>query len=209
MNALVFFSVLWVVNTFIVYKFGSPDFSKTSFFSGFIIALTIWLFFSTILTDEYKKRCDNLIESNIELFEPHYESRYYCYLTEENYTENRELIIETVKYPYSPENEFSRNTFYRLDVVGHNNTPFISYWVNEKNLNIIIEEGTIPHLKIIDKYFEKEPPILFKMFLPEYRIGIPLNDLIIELHLPYQPIYKKSNTPEFLEFDFLKFLKNE
>jgi hypothetical protein len=137
-----------------------------------------------------------------------YDYEKHCHLTHLNYGADRSLKIEGYRFPERVEYEFSEHTFYRIDVHSHNEA-FKSYWVDSENLQIEVVEGTIPTFKRITHKYDRNHNEFYDYVLPKVFMKETISEPMGILYVPFEPTIVYGEIPEFLEIDFLKYLRGE
>lgn len=200
---ILFWMFIMTVSTVFLYKlFG--EFVKAFCISAIVVVLTFYL---SVIGNELRIRnkFDSYENNLLEHFEPIYESRDYCYLTTDNYTEERRFIINKTTFPKRVEYKLSGRTFYHFELYTTDiNKPFESIVIEDKHLKLILIDGVVPCYKKIIKYVETDIPGGLNWALPQECFEIKTAYHCGTLYLPNKPIYKENIIPQFLEYDILK-----
>jgi hypothetical protein len=134
----------------------------------------------------------------------------YCHLTNLNYTDERQLMIEAYRFPSRIEFEFSGQTYYRIDVSRSLKSvqPIDSYWIKSDNLEVVVADKVMPTFKRLRCKIDKNRPKIFDYFIPKFLMYEMSSEEKGILYLPKEPIYVYGEVPPFLELDFLEFTDN-
>ena len=139
-----------------------------------------------------------------------YHDDVYCHLTNLNYTDERQLMIEAYRFPSRIEFEFSGQTYYRIDVNRSLKSvqPIDSYWIKSDNLEVVVADKIMPTFKRLRYKIDKNRPKIYDYFIPKFLMyKIPSEEKGI-LYLPKEPIYVYGEVPAFLELDFFEYIDN-
>ena len=196
---------MWLIGFFscflifgILYLLLSDDSVSNSLMFGFWSAGTICVVFLIGFLFRNDENAD---------YELIYNNDVYCHLTNLNYTDERQLMIEAYRFPHRVEYEFSGHTYYRIDVSSSSN-GISSYWVKSDNLEIVVADKMVPSFKRLKYKLDKNRPKIYDYFIPKVSMyEIPSYHAGI-LYLPKEPIYVYGEVPAFLELDFFEYLDN-
>lgn len=189
----------------------------TNLIVGTIIGLLLWKKFGGVFEAFYGGLmwtlsiyfCLYIIYDNrqIDDFYKIYDSKDYCFLNVQNYNEDRQLIIDYHYFPHALETSLSEKTFCRIDLYQGGNTPYRSHWMNKENLEIVTIDGVVPCFKRLKAIKEKNPPLIYKLFLCPLSMEKKVKEFKGTLYLPENPYWRNCEIPQFLEYDILKEVK--
>lgn len=195
--------IVFLIITLVFYKiFGLFD---LAFFFGAIITASFF-FVTTAINETRISRKFNEKDSTLvrEDFQPILYSKNYCHITHLNYTDEQQLVIDCYRFKEAVEYKWSKQVYYRIDCDTRlDNVPFESYWINGRDLGIIVIDGVLPCFKKVKCFAEKDTPFFYKMFLPKTFHRHKPKQVMGYLYVPAKPIIINGKIPDTIQYDLV------
>lgn len=196
-------TIIMAIITIILYKV--IDLFDLAFFFGAIITVSFF-FVTAAINDTRIARKFNEEVSTLtrEDFQPVLYTKDYCHITHLNYTDEHQLVIDCYRFKEAIEYKWSKQVYYRIDCNTNSDiVPFESYWVNGRDLGVIVIDGVLPCFKRVQYFVEKNTPFFYKMMLPKgYHVYKPKR-VMGYLYVPANPIILNGEIPSIIQCDLI------
>lgn len=189
--------------TIILYKV--IDLFDLAFFFGAIITVSFFFVTAAIndtrIAQKFNEKDSTLVRED---FQPVLYTKDYCHITHLNYTDEHQLVIDCYRFKEAIEYKWSKQVYYRIDCNTNSDiVPFESYWINGRDLGVIVIDGVLPCFKRVQYFVEKNTPFFYKMTLPKgYHVYKPKR-VMGYLYVPANPIILNGEIPSAIQYGLI------
>lgn len=200
---IVSLTIIMAIITIILYKV--IDLFDLAFIFGAIITASFFFVTAAIndtrIAQKFNEKDSTLVRED---FQPVLHTKDYCHITHLNYTDEHQLVIDCYRFKEAIEYKWSKQVYYRIDCnTSSDIAPFESYWVNGRDLGVIVIDGVLPCFKRVKYFVEKDTPFFYKMVLPKsYHVYKPKRAMGY-LYVPANPIILNGEIPDTIQYDLV------
>lgn len=189
--------------TIILYKV--IDLFDLAFFFGAIITVSFFFVMAAIndtrIAQKFNEKDSTLVRED---FQPVLYTKDYYHITHLNYTDEHQLVIECYRFKETIEYKWSKQVYYRIDCNTNSDiVPFESYWVNGRDLGVIVIDGVLPCFKRVKYFVEKNTPFFYKIVLPKSYHVYKSKRVMGYLYVPANPIILNGEIPSTIQCDLI------
>lgn len=196
-------TIIMAIITIILYKV--INLFDLAFFFGAIITVSFFFVTAAInntrIAQKFNEKDSTLVRED---FHPVLHTKDYCHITHLNYTDEHQLVIDCYRFKEAIEYKWSKQVYYRIDCNTNSDiVPFESYWVNGRDLGIIVIDGVLPCFKKVKCFAEKDTPFFYKMLLPKSYHTYKPKQVMGYLYVSSKPIIVNGEIPDTIQYDLV------